>query len=178
ERGGLGESMRWFYKHFPAEPYYGWLADDLRPRTKGWDIDLARDATPNNFVCCNDDWMAHNPQTRFLIQSGKDMCGALCWGGDLVRAVGWWMPPFIKHDQVSADTCWCVILAPTGRFRYRHDIIVEHLNWRTRKRERDAVDALSARHDATTQEDLQAVGAWITGGDAAQAIMRIYELGR
>lgn len=177
ERGGLGDAMRWFFHHYPALPYYGWLADDLRPRTQGWDVRLKLAAGSGCFACCNDDWMVHTPQTRFLIQSGKDMCGALCWGGELVRKVGWWMPPFLKHDQVSADTAWCVLLSQTGRFRYLDDTVVEHLHWRARKRERDATDMHCARTDGAKQWDWDALQSWIGNGGAAEALDRIYDLG-
>lgn len=40
----LQGSMSWCLREYPDATQYGWLADDVRPRTKGWDTALEQAA--------------------------------------------------------------------------------------------------------------------------------------
>src|SRR5690606_20587427 len=135
EGGSLTASMQWAFKEYPSERHYGWLADDVRPRTQGWDKLLEEAAGDWDFACANDLWLGGGT----LIQQGRDMTSGLCWGGELVRAVGWW--GFPEVIQAGIDTAWVRIIAALGSYRYLPDVIVEHLNWRTGKRDKDDTDA-------------------------------------
>ena len=155
----LQGSMQWCYQRFPDATQYGWLADDTRPRTRGWDKQLEAAAGEWRLAYANDLWYSLNPGEREQLERGHNLSSGLCWGGELVRAVGWWALPGVI--QAGIDTAWTDLVRPLGLHCYRHDIVVEHLNWRTKKRPYDDTD-LWERPDAGDyiDKDLVAKDRW------------------
>jgi hypothetical protein len=135
---GLQGSMQWCLEQYPEATQYGWLADDTRPRTKRWDKKLELAAGKWNLAYARDLWMSEIPGMLEQLKVGRDLSSGLCWGGDLVRMVGWWALPEVV--QAGIDTAWTEIVRPLQLHRYIGDVTVEHLNWRTGKRKYDETD--------------------------------------
>lgn len=135
----LQGSLQWCFGKYPNADYYGWLADDNRPRTKDWDKMLAQTAGRFGLSYAADDWQSNDPHTEGPLYRGENMTSGLCWGGDLVRAVGWWALPNVR--QAGIDTAWLDIVRPLGLAHYNRHVLVEHLNWRTGKRPKDEGDS-------------------------------------
>ena len=173
EWGSLQASMQWCLRQFPDATRYGWLADDTVPRTKHWDRKLEAAAGDHGFAQAHDNWRSLSGTAEDLFVKGLDMSAGLCWGGNLVRAVGWWALPGVT--QAGIDTAWCDIIHPLGVCRYLRDVVVEHRNWRTGLRpfdpvdswERDGVDYISA--------DLATKDRWVADGEHLRAVERVRE---
>ena len=134
--GAQAAQMQWFYAEHPNEKWYGWIADDNRPLTPDFDIMLAEEAEDRYFVFCNGG--RHKTNKKYRGGVPTTIPSAMVWGGDLVRAVGWWAPPWIVHATI--DEHWKYICTRANRSRYRHDVVVEHLHWITGLRKQDKTD--------------------------------------
>jgi hypothetical protein len=156
--GSLQASMQWCYETFPDASHYGWLADDTRPRTQGWDRQLEHAAGDWGLSYARDLWYSETPLELDGLQKGRNMSSGLCWAGSLVREVGWWALPGVR--QAGIDTAWMDIVRPLGLHRYTHDVVVEHLNWQTGKRERDAGDEWSREGVNYVERDLVVKNEW------------------
>jgi len=131
----MADCMRHVYYCWPDEATYGWIADDMRPRTEGWDAVLEEGAGQWDIATCRDMLFSEDRYSRNTV-----LCGAMCWGGELVRAVGWWAPNFCR--QAGIDDTWKRLYADKcgRRFMYNNDVLVEHLHWRNRTRPKDETD--------------------------------------
>lgn len=166
--GSIGASMRWCFAKYPRASRYGWLADDTVPRTDGWDASLERAAGRWGLACARDGYLSEDPNWRAFLESGEDLSAGLCWGGDLVRAVGWWAPPWLT--QAGIDTTWTALTSPLGLGTYVEDVTVEHKNWRTGKRHRDAGDEWDRGDDPYVARDLGAYEHWRAAEDYLAAL--------
>lgn len=155
---GLQGSMQWCLRSYPSASAYGWLADDTRPRSRGWDKILEGAAGNWNIAYARDLWFSENPGEREQLEGGFNLSSGLCWGGTLVRKVGWWALPGVI--QAGIDTAWLDITRPLGLTRYRHDVIVEHLNWRTGKRPYDDTDRWDKDGSNFIEKDLAVKDRW------------------
>lgn len=155
----MGDCMRLIFQMFPYEKSYGWLADDVRPRTDYWDKELENAAADWRLSNCDDLWLANakNPPLS--------LCGAFCWGGKLVRAVGWWAPP--GYIQAGIDDTWVFICAKKINLMiYCVDVVVEHLNYRTEKRPWDDTDDWERDGAKYVEADLEREKEWEKTDDA------------
>src|SRR3954462_10169202 len=59
--GSLQASMQWCLNEYPDASSYGWLADDTRPRTQGWDRELEAAAGQWNLAYARDLWLSEDP---------------------------------------------------------------------------------------------------------------------
>lgn len=131
----MADCMRHVYYVWPDEQCYGWLSDDLRPKTEGWDKTLEAAAGDWAIAHCRDLCLSEHLHSR-----ERNMCGAMCWGGDLIRAVGWWAPNFTRQGGI--DDTWVHLWRNklNNQLAYCADVLVEHISWRNGKREPDATD--------------------------------------
>lgn len=137
--GNLSGSMQYVFTAYPNENVYGWLADDNHPVTFGWCQTVEKTAYPNSLVHCRDLYISEmNEYNRSLLYRSKNLGAGLCWGGDLVRAVGFWSPPGVV--QAGIDWFWTELVGDTPLGVYRPDIIVRHDNHRTGRRNKDTID--------------------------------------
>ncbi len=121
---------------FPNEKVYGLVCDDLVPHTKYWDVLMEEAAGRWNLIDCNDQWIV-DPKTPY--DRKLSLCGAFCWGGELVRTVGWWGFPDVR--QAGNDDAWVELCIKNLNLRRHLDyVIIEHQNWRTEKRPKDDTD--------------------------------------
>jgi len=148
----MAETMRWAFNTFPHEVFYGWIADDLRPRTTHWDKKL-EDAAGGWFIShCSDGYL-----------EGAHLSGAFCWGGELVRNVGWWALPEVK--QAGIDNAWFEVIGRTlQNVIYRDDVVVEHLHWKNSKRPRDETDNWSRDGYEYIRADFEIFKQWRASG--------------
>jgi len=142
--GNLAGSKQYVFENYPDERVYGWVSDDNIPITPEWSYIIEDRADPWFLVHCRDMWLSENDDTRKPLEETRNLGGGICWGGDLVRCVGWWAPPGII--QGSIDWTWTSMVGDTPLGVYLHDVIVRHDNWRTGKREKDDNDNVKKPH--------------------------------
>jgi hypothetical protein len=94
----------------------GFLGDDHRPRTRGWDrvyLD-ALDALGTGIVYGDDGHRGQGLPTHVAMTS------------DIVLALGWMAPPVLRH--LFADDFWRDLGVAAGCLRYLPGVLVEHLH--------------------------------------------------
>lgn len=104
----------------------GFLGDDHRPRTPGWD-DLIRHALGvlgTGIVYGND-----------LIQ-GERLPTAAFMTTDIIRTLGWMSPPGLRH--LFVDDSWLALGRALGAITYLPDVVIEHCHPVAGKAEWDA----------------------------------------
>jgi len=163
---GLQGSLQWCYETFPNATQYGWLADDTRPRTEGWDKRLEQAAGDWNLAYAKDLWMSEHPISLDALQSGRDLSSGLCWGGELVRTVGWWALPGVV--QAGIDTAWTELIRPLSLHRYVDDVVVEHLHYKAKKRPKDSVD-----EGAHINPDITVRNRWVWSSQYRNTLRRL-----
>lgn len=153
DRVGMAEAMRWFFRAYPDEAWYGFLADDNVPVTPGWDARMIQEAGRWQLVDCHDGVylsVSGNPGDAYPLK------GAQVFGGDLVRAAGWWALPGVF--QAGIDDAWNEICTRgLGNRIYMKSVVVEHHNWRTGLREKDGTDTASQDHG---NQDMETFRRW------------------
>ncbi len=171
EHGGLSQALRWCFETYPNEPFYGWLADDMYPATHRFDKILEAAAERCCMSQAKDDWVYLTWPNE--AKQGWEPTAGQCWGGDLVRAVGWWALP--GTYQAGTDVAWARLIAELGRMRFCEEVTVEHRQWRTGKRTQDALDTdmLDSNGHAHTQEDLKVLFSWLRGPDFGRTMRRV-----
>jgi hypothetical protein len=90
------------------------LGDDHRPRTAGWDLSVleAMNGMGPGLV-----------YTRDGLQDER-LPTAPFWHADVIRALGWYYPPVLKH--LYADDYWLCLARDLGRCTYLPDVLIEH----------------------------------------------------
>lgn len=109
----VGACNEMFAMH-PNEPYYAFMADDIVPRTEGWDAALIEAAGRNRVAWGNDVMQAPKCTHPFI-------------GGDLMRHVGWFAAPGFLHWYI--DTTWEWLAKHTGRAVYLPHVVTEHVHY-------------------------------------------------
>jgi hypothetical protein len=112
----------------PAAANYravGFLGDDHRPRTMGWDRRMveALDELGTGLVYGDDLFQRQNLPTAIAMTS------------DIVRALGYMVPGGLVHLYV--DNAWAALGNGIGRLRYLPDVVIEHLHPSAGKAEMD-----------------------------------------
>jgi hypothetical protein len=103
------------YEAYPNEPWYAGGSDDFYPLTEGWDVKL-RDACLPHFMSWGDDGC-----------HGGNLASAPFFGGDLIRRLGWLMPPFLKRGY--ADFLWMAYGRELGICKYMPEVKFDHRHW-------------------------------------------------
>jgi len=101
--------------------YLGFMGDDHRPRTDGWDellIDSIKHL-PFGIAYGND-----------LIK-GKRLPTAVIFNSEIVRRVGYMGPPTLVH--LWMDNFWLELGRALGSIVYNPNVIIEHLHYVRRK---------------------------------------------
>jgi hypothetical protein len=92
----------------------GFMGDDHRPRTKGWDaayLDALRDMG-TGIVYGND-----------LLQRGN-LPTQVAMTADIIRTLGYMAPPGLTH--LAVDNAWLALGQAADCIRYLPDVVVEH----------------------------------------------------
>lgn len=112
----LGDIFNLVFKKYPNEPYYGMVADDVTPETSGWDVIMAEICQPDKIVWGRDELQNDKLPVHPFI------------GGDLIRKLGWWAAPGLKHWYVDnvwknvADALNCGVYLPQVRMTHCHPV--------------------------------------------------------
>lgn len=110
----IGEIFNIIFKKYPDEDFYGMVADDVVPETLIWDIVLRDSSMPDKIS-----W------GECGIQNEKLPVHPFI-GGDLVRKLGWWAAPCLKHWFVDnvwkniADELNCGVYLPQIKMSHHH----------------------------------------------------------
>lgn len=106
------EKLNIAFERFPNEDVYGFMADDIEPLTKQWDVMLRVNCLESQAIVWGSDGCQQNrlPTHPFIC-------------GDLVRKKGWFAHPDFYHNFV--DNIW-LIMAKVYGYRYLHDVKFRH----------------------------------------------------
>lgn len=112
----LADVLNRFVREHPDLPYYGYLQDDLIFHTLGWDWQLVAAAGKTGMASSNDEWNA--PRRNV---------GAGAFGGDLIRAWGFWAPPGVRHCYM--DDFWEDVGNLCGNWQVLMKVRQTHFHW-------------------------------------------------
>lgn len=106
------------YAHSCAADHFalGFMGDDHRPRTKGWDtrfVETLREMG-SGVVYGNDLFQGENLPTAVALTS------------DIVLALGYMVPPELIHMYM--DNFWLDLGKALRRIRYLPDVVIEHVH--------------------------------------------------
>jgi len=132
----VGPAMNEMFNKYPSEPWYGILADDQVPRTQYWDQQLIAAAVPDQISYADD---VYEKRTR--------ICHP-CVGGDLVRTVGFFSIPTVKH--FGTDTFWEQLHHCCNKNGRLTDVVVEHAHVNFAQ---SSLDATYQRSQSIRRED-------------------------
>jgi len=142
----LGEIYNEFYRRRPYLDWFGFIADDCIPETKGWDRALLETADINGVP-------------GMAVPAGGETTGGaphFVIAGSLVREQGWLCLPGL--DRLFIDTVWADLAREKGALRHRPDIVLRHAHpsngralldftYRKFNKQRDRVVYETWRHD-------------------------------
>lgn len=143
-RARLGQAMQEMFQRYPNEPWYGILADDVIPQTPLWDQCLIQAAGTHSISSANE---VHEKKIR--------ICHP-CVGGDLVRLVGCFAIPTVKH--FGTDTLWESIHHCCDLNNRLQDVVLEHAHFNFGQSE---LDQTYQESQAIRREDKMAYKAWM-----------------
>lgn len=155
KRRGLCDTLNWFVERFPNSQSYGLMADDVIPAPTDWQKQLET-AAGLDYLAFPDDGL-----------HGQKLCTHHCIGGNLMRAVGYWCVPGLKHSFL--DTAWYQIAGSAGRLRYLPYIQFDHRHPYAGKGEMDETYEIGA---SSYHEDMQVFNEWQYDG-FPEAVKRI-----
>lgn len=100
-----------------AAPFaIGFMGDDHRPRTQGWDQRyLQALAEMGTGIVHGDD----------LLQ-GENLATEVAMTANIIRTLGYMAPPDLQHMYV--DNAWIALGLAIGRLRYLPDVVIEHMH--------------------------------------------------
>ena len=143
-RARIGQAMQEMFNTYPNEPWYGLLADDAIPRTKNWDRRLVESAGLTSISYADEVW-----------EKKARICHP-CVGGDLVRFVGFFGLPVVKHW--GTDTVWERIHHECGLNNKQEDVILEHAHFSFNQA---SLDRTYEESQALKSEDRAAYRQWM-----------------
>jgi hypothetical protein len=138
-------------------PIIGFMGDDHRPRTRGWDVRIEQACTDLSVVYGND-----------LLQ-GQALPTAVFLDARVVARLGWMVVPGMVH--LFMDNLWKRIGEELGTLRYLDDVVIEHVHPVAGKTEWDAGYA-EANSGETWSHDEALYQGWLAA-DMAQDIARV-----
>jgi hypothetical protein len=103
-------------KYADKYDYLGFMGDDHRPRTQGWDRILCDAIGEKPGVAYGDD----------LLQ-GANLPTAVVLSSSIVRKIGYMVPPTLIHMYM--DNFWRDFGDKLGNLVYRADVVIEHLHY-------------------------------------------------
>ena len=110
----IGTLNHWALKFIHHNDVIGFMGDDHRPRTIGWDEKIEITALDPAVVYGND-----------LLQ-GANLPTAVALPSDWIDVLGWMAPPCLTH--LWADNFWRELGTELGRLTYLPDVVIEHMH--------------------------------------------------
>ena len=143
--GGMGPPMN--AAAIDQAPHYdivGFLGDDHRFRTKGWDEAISEALVAGGFAYGNDLIRSDIPTNVFITS-------------DIVLELGWFCLPGAYH--LYLDNTWADLGNMTDSLSYLPEVIIEHVHPTVGKTDVDA-GYQRVNHPAMYQHDSQVYGKW------------------
>lgn len=109
------------YRLHPNEKTYGFLTDHARPETPGWFRKMEDQAGDWLMVLCADGKDRRHPENGY-----RRITAASCYGGELVREMGYLWPDFCTH--MYGDDALEEIGHELGIVRWMPDVMVRDLH--------------------------------------------------
>lgn len=153
---GVCAGLNDVFARFPNCSWYGFISDDSIIRTPSWDTLLLAKADDFAIVHSADGW-----------RTDHRIHGAVLFGGELLRSLGWWVPPGLIHS--FCDDVWECIAEALNLRRYVPEVMVEHCHFGNGK---TAVDRSYLKAYASFEEDKMAFLKW-KEEDFEKALLRI-----
>ena len=143
-------------KHRAAD-IVGFMGDDHRPRTFGWDQAIIDAMPPLGVVYTDDGFQGPNLPTSVFMDA------------ELIRRLGWMVPPGIGH--LFCDNAWKTLGEALGTLVYLPDVLIEHMHPHADKAPMDAgyAEVNSARQ---WEADEAAVRKWVAA-DLPRDVARV-----
>jgi hypothetical protein len=146
---GIGAILN---EHAPLEAataaFTGFMGDDHRPRTKGWDEALTG-ALERPGVAYGDDLLQRqNLPTAMVMSSG------------IITTLGYMIPPGVRHLYI--DNFWMRIGEDLGNLQYLPGVVIEHMHAVAGKASWDE-GYIASTAPARFTEDLAAYEAFLAG---------------
>ena len=138
EADSLCDALRFCWPSMKEQAWVAMVDDDYIPETPGFDLRMVEALNGHNFISTNDCW-----QAKPDIRAGR-MCGAWAFSGDLLRAVGYFIPEGLRKSY--GDDVWETIGRATGTWTVRMDIIARHLHHMNGKADVDETSAQVGKH--------------------------------
>jgi hypothetical protein len=144
-------------------PMVGFLGDDHRPRTAGWDATLVADlAEMKTGIVYGDDLLR-----------GETLPTAVAMTSNIVNTLGWMAPPALAH--LFVDDAWRDLGTAIGRLRYLPDVVIEHCHPAIGKGQWDELYR-ELNDDARYARDRDAYQAYRDSGQFAEDVAKLKEL--
>jgi hypothetical protein len=118
------------------------LGDDHVPRTAGWDRELCAEIGSMGGT-----GFAYGAGSRWVIPE------AVVVSSDIVKALGWFMNPACMHYKV--DDTWLELGLAAKCISYRHDVLIEHMQFGIPYDPTDPGQGMKAVRDDTYTDALQ-----------------------
>lgn len=113
---GLGPVLNRLATQFaPQYDYVGFLGDDHRPRTPGWDRMLIAELRGRPGVAYGDD-----------LHQGRKAATAVVISSDILTALGYMVPPGVIH--LYMDCFWVQLGLSLGNAAYCPHVVMEHMH--------------------------------------------------
>lgn len=141
----------------------GFLGDDHRPRTKGWDQALLAEL----------DSLGHGIAYGNDLLQGPNLPTAVAISSSIVQTLGYYCPPGLIHMYL--DNFWRDLGNGADCLAYRGDVIIEHVHPEAGKTEDDAGYAEARTH---MDPDCDRWRYYVASGSLAADIEKIRELRR
>lgn len=140
------------------ENIIGFMGDDHRPRTHGWDthIVLAMQSMGGTGVVYGNDKL-----------QGANLPTAVAISADIVQELGYFVPPGAIH--LYLDNFWKHLGESLGRLRYLPDVIIEHMHPVAGKAEMDERYA-EVNSGQMYQEDEATYRQWLNSGETERIV--------
>lgn len=124
--GCMGTLNKVALKFVDEYRYLGFMGDDHRFRTDGWDeilIQKLEEKGINGIVYANDLYPYNDLPTSVVMNS------------HVVKELGYMVPPVLKH--MYADNFWLELGTALGSIAYVPEVIIEHMHYSVGKSEKD-----------------------------------------
>lgn len=116
------------FKRYPDEQFYCVTNDDFVFHTEDWDLKLMEQIDKNGGtgIAFGNDLLA-----------GPNLPSCSVISGNIPRALGWLQYPKLTH--LFGDTIWGTLARQAKCLFYRHDVVIEHRHFMSKKVPRDAI---------------------------------------
>lgn len=126
----MGDKFRETYAQYKDKDAVMILNDDHEPITEGWDVKILSQINGTNVVSCND-----GPEPSKPWNAPNRICGAICFSGKVIRALGYLFPKDLNH--LYSDDVWGFLFSRSGNVQVLMDVCVHHNHAYKDKSKRD-----------------------------------------